>query len=219
MRLTVFCARLAAILALGFSVSVQAYERGDWIWRASLLQQQPEVSGDMLSDGYIGAQYQFGTEIMPALQLDYFVFDSLSLGIAAPVQRLDQRVFVDGDAGSRRIGKVEMLPITFSLNWYMGKFSNLRPYLIGAWQYSWVRFESTREGALPGLERMSVDDGSGLGAGLGLEWDRSGNWSWNFSAVQFVQHQDVTLTVNGNKDTVDASPHVLTLNFGIARRF
>ncbi len=219
MKLSVPCARLAVTLVFCSSIAAHGYERGDWIWRASMLQQAPTLNGDELTNGYPGAQFQFGTELMPALQFDYFLFDGVSLAASVPIQPLNQNIFIDGDNGSVRAGRAEILPLTLSLNWYLPKISNLRPYLIGAWQYAWVVNDSERAGIIAGLEDIEVDNGSGAGGGIGLEWDRDGNWSWNFSAVQFSQSQDVRVSFSGNQDTLDAHPDPLMMNLGIARRF
>lgn len=219
MKLSVPSRLAAALMTLVSAAAAHGYESGDWIWRASMMEQAPVSGSDEFDTGYPGGNLKFGAELMPALQFDYFVLDGLSLGASMPVMTLNQNLFVETDTGSQRIGRVDVLPLTFSLNWYLPKVSNIRTYLIGAWQYALVISDKVRSDPVSGLEKLEADNGSGFGAGIGIEWDRDSHWSWNASAVKFSQSQDVRVSFSGNKTTLDAQPDPLVLNLGIARRF
>ena len=201
------------------ATTAQAYQSGDWIWRATMMQQQTSAGGDPLPAGRVGAQIRLGTEIMPALEFDYFVLDGLSVGIGLPIRRLSQKIFVEDDAGTAHIGRVETWPVTFSLNWYPVKIGHLRPYLIAAAQYNWVVMDHARQGAKAGIGNLELDNGVGVGGGLGLEWDRAGKWSWNLSATTFDMSQDARVYFGGNPVTLETALDPLTINFGISKRF
>ena len=207
-------------LAMALLSPAHAYERGDWLVRAQIAGTHTEPGGDALTTtGLNNAQFDYSEQWRLAVQVDYMLLDGLSLGVSAPLEAFRHRLFIDDGDASQRMMDVEVLPLTVSAAWYLPKWRSLRARLIGAWQYGDVSNDRYRSGSVPGISDASLDNYSGPGIGLGIEWDRDSHWSWDFAITQFALSQQVNIVTVGGTTSLDVDPQILNWSLGLTRRF
>lgn len=215
-RIFLWCCTLATVLLS----PAHAYERGDWLVRAQVAGTHTGPGGDGLTTtGLNNAQFDYSEQWRLALQVDYMLRDGLSLGVSVPLEAFRYRLFIDDGDASRRMMDVEVLPLTVSAAWYLPKWRSLRARLIGAWQYGFVSNDRYRGSSVPGISDASLEDYSGPGIGLGIEWDRDSNWSWDVAITRFALSQEMDTVTVGGDASLDVDPRMLNWSLGLTRRF
>lgn len=216
LRIFLRCSALAVVLLS----PVHAYERGDWLVRGQIAGTHADRGGDGFTTATLNdAQFDYSEQWRLALQVDYTLLDGLLLGVSAPLEAYRHHLFVDDGMVSRRIMDVEILPVTVSASWYLPKWRSLRARLVGAWQYGYVSNDRYRVGSVPGISSASLDNASGPGIGLGIEWDRDSNWSWDLVVTQFALTQKATVVTTTGETDMDVDPQMLNWSLGLTRRF
>jgi len=216
-RIFLWC---SAALAMALLSPAHAYERGDWLVRAQVAGTHADRGGDGFTTGVLNdAQFDYSEQWRLGVQLDYTLLDGLLLGVSAPLEGFRHHLFVDDGAVSQRIMDVDVLPVTVAASWYLPKWGSLRARLIGAWQYGYVSNDRYRARSLPGISSASLDNSSGPGIGLGIEWDRDSNWSWDLAVTQFALTQEATFVTAAGEVSMDVDPQILNWSLGLTRRF
>jgi outer membrane protein W len=215
-RIFLFCSAFAVVLLS----PVHAYERGDWLVRGQVAGTHADRGGDGLTTATLNdARFDYSEQWRLALQVDYMLLDGLSLGASAPLEAYRHHLFIDDGTASQRVMDVEALPLTISAAWYLPKWRSLRARLIGAWQYGYVSNDRFRSGSVPGINDASLENYSGPGIGLGIEWDRNSHWSWDFSVTQFALTQEMKIITAAGETSLDVDPQMLNWSLGLTRRF
>ena len=219
MKLHAVATALFAAIGIGLSSFSIAYERGDWIWRVGLATMKPETAGEEFTAVAPGTQVDYTDEMRLAMQFDYMLTDSLALGVGMPLRPYSESLFLNDGTRASRVGTADILPVTVSAAWYLPKVGHWRTYLAAAWQYNHVLTDNSGGAGWPGVGNIEVDDASGVGGGLGLEYDRDGKWSWNVSVMKFSMKQSVKIYGGSQSETIDSAPDPMVMSFGMAKRF
>lgn len=215
-RIFLWCSALALVLLS----PAYAYERGDWLVRGQVAGTYSEPGGDGLpSPGLRDARFDYSEQWRLAIQLDYMLFDSVSLGLGLPLEGYRHHIFVDDGTASRRVMDAQMFPLTVSVSWYLPKWHSLRARLVGAWQHALASDDDYRRAALQGVGNAELGDARGAGFGLGIEWDRDSNWSWDLAVTRFALSQTLTTYSPAGEIDVDIDPQMLNWSLGLTRRF
>jgi outer membrane protein len=177
---------LAVAAALAAPVAAHA-EQGDWLFRVGLSEVNPQEENLEIPGAFVVVD----SDLSATLNLSYFLTKHISteLLVAWPFTHgVDLKPFAGGDT---RIGNVDHLPPTLSLNWHFNPDGTFRPYIgVGA-NYTLFSGEETR-GALAG-SKLELDDSFGAAGQVGVDIGK-GNWFFNAN-VRYIQIEpEVTLS-------------------------
>src|SRR5512139_2176552 len=136
---------LAVAAALAAPVAANA-EKGDWLFRVGMSQINPEkenldVSGLTEVDG---SYLVVDSDISPTFNVSYFLTDHISTELLAAwpfTHGIDLKV--PGESTSR-VGNVDVLPPTLSVNWHFNLDGAVRPYIGAGLNYTLFSGEETR---------------------------------------------------------------------------
>jgi outer membrane protein len=220
---------LALVAAMaGGSVSLQAYEEGDFILRLGATTVDPDASsdkirlpGDIVLEADVDDDTQLG--IIPV----YMFRDNWGLEVLAATP-FKHDISVSGSGLSLDAGDTKHLPPTVSVQWYpRGGSSGWQPYLgLGV---NWTTFFSTNisgelEGALNavlGAERakLELDDSFGIAVQAGIDIPLGEHWALNAGIwwIDIDTEAEIKTDVGNVKFDVEIDPWVY--NFGIAYKF
>ena len=199
---------LAVAAALAAPIAAQA-EQGDWLFRVGLSQLNPDETnlelppvGDIVVDD----------DVSPTFNISYFLTDHISTELLAAwpfTHGVDLKTGEPGD-DKTRIGNVDHLPPTLSLNWHFNPDGNFRPYIgVGA-NYTMFSSEETR-GPLAGSS-LKLDDSFGAAGQVGVDIG-AGNWFVNLN-VRYIQIESDAELDGADIGTLDINPWVYGVHVG-----
>jgi outer membrane protein len=203
---------LAVAAALAAPVAAHAeegtYDPGKWLVRVGMSQINPDSYN--LSLGNAGA-IVVDSDLSPTATVEYMITPRFGteLLVAWPFTH-----GIDLDSGSRplnRVGHVDVMPPTLSINWHILPNSVFRPYLGVGLNYTMFSGEET-SGALAG-NSLSLEDSWGAAGQVGVDIGQR-NWFFNAS-VRYID-MSVTTKLNGVqfKDKLDLNPWVYGVHVG-----
>jgi outer membrane protein len=196
---------LAVAAALAAPVAAQA-EQGDWLFRVGLSQVNPEKENLRLPNAFVVVD----DDVSPTFNVSYFLTDNISTEVLAAwpfTHGVDLRPFA---GGKQRVGNVDHLPPTVSLNWHFNPEGTWRPYIGVGLNYTMFSSEETR-GPLAGSS-LKLDDSFGAAGQVGIDIGE-GNWFVNLNARYIQIESDAEL--DGEKlGTLDINPWVYGVHIG-----
>ena len=140
---------IAVAAALALPVAAHA-EKGDWLFRVGLSQVNPDAETLDLGDAFVVVD----DDVSPTFNISYFLTDHISTELLAAwpfTHGVDLRPYA---GGKTRIGQVEHLPPTLSLNWHFNPNGTFRPYIGAGVNYTLFSSEETR-GQCPALVALT----------------------------------------------------------------
>lgn len=111
-----------------------------------------------------------------------------------------------------KVGDIEHLPPTLSVQYYFQPDSNIRPYAGIGLNYT-IFFNEDTTGPLAGTD-LSLDNSFGIGAQLGVDIDINDRWFFNADA-RYINIETEADTAVGTID-VDINPWVISLGVGLS---
>jgi outer membrane protein len=219
---------ILAAMASG-SLSVQAYEEGDWILRVGAATVAPNEDSDGITIPTEPATELRGVDIDDDTQLGligaYMITDSFGLELLAATP-FEHDIGVSGT--DLNAGSIKHLPPTLSLQWYpRGGQTGWQPYLGLGLNYTLIydeKVDSDLEGALGALigattVDLEAENSFGFAAQAGVDFPLSEHWGINVG----VWYLDIDTTAKIKTDVgtvkfdVDIDPWVY--NIGVAYKF
>ena len=212
---------LVAFVGLALiALPAQAYEKGDWIFRAGWGMVDPDNPVANFTDD-VGDSLFIDVDSGSALTLEgvYFFSPNWSFEIlAATPFKHDVKLgaSLDGQAGTAKIGEVSHLPPTFTFQYHFMPDAAFRPYVgLGL---NWTIFfdeELVPELTDEGLS-LDVDDSFGVAVQLAADVPLGDKWLLNFDVRWIQLEADATLSDGIESDvvTLDISPLVYSINLG-----
>ena len=203
---------LAVAAALASPIAANAdvapgQPKGDWLFRVGLSQVNPEKENLNLGGGTYGV---VDSDISPTFNISYFLTNHISTELLAAwpfTHGIDAK---GGGAGDVRIGQVDHLPPTLSVNWHFNPTGVIRPYIGAGVNYTMFSGEETR-GPLSGA-RLKLDDSIGAAGQVGVDVG-DGNWFVNGN-VRYIQIESDAQLNGADIGTVDINPWVYGLHVG-----
>ena len=202
---------LAVAAALAAPVAAHAqegtYDPGKWLVRVGMSQLNPDSWNLNLGDG---TAVVVDSDLSPTATVEYMITPHIGteLLVAWPFTH-----GLDLDSGSRpldRVGHVDVMPPTLSLNWHFNPNGVFRPYLGVGFNYTLFSGEET-SGAVAGAD-LKLDDGIGAAGQAGVDIGQR-NWFFNASVRYIDLSTDVSL--NGTDlGTADLNPWVYGIHVG-----
>ena len=200
-----FLIPLAVAAALAVPVAAQA-EQGDWLFRVGLSQINPGAENLELGNAYLVVD----SDISATANVSYFLTDHISTELLAAwpfTHGIDIKPFA---GGVERVGNVDLMPPTLSVNWHFNPHGVFRPYIGVGVNYTMFSSEETR-GALSGGD-LKLDDSIGAAGQVGVDIGK-GNWFTNVNVRYIDMSSDATL--DGVKlGSVDLNPVIYGLHVG-----
>ncbi|HWJ04297.1 MAG TPA: OmpW family outer membrane protein [Steroidobacteraceae bacterium] len=197
---------LAVAAALAAPVAAHA-EQGDWLVRVGLSQVNPEKESlEIPGTAFLVVD----SDVSPTFNVSYFLTKHISTELLAAwpfTHGVDIRPF---EGGKSRVGYVDQLPPTLSLNWHFNQDGTIRPYIGAGINYTLFSGEETA-GPLGGND-LKLDDSFGAAGQVGIDMGK-GNWFVNVNA-RYIQIESDT-TLNGvDIGTLEINPWVYGLHVG-----
>jgi outer membrane protein len=198
---------LAAAAVLAAPVAAHA-EKGDWLFRVGLSELDPQEENLEIPGAFVVVD----TDVSATFNVSYFLTDHISTELLAAwpfTHGIDLKPFA---GGLERVGSVDVLPPTLSLNWHFNPAGTFRPYIGAGVNYAMFSSEETR-GALSGTE-LTLDDTVGAAGQVGVDIGQ-GNWFFNANVRYLQIEPDVALGGGPDADdSMDINPWVYGVHVG-----
>jgi len=230
-------------LAVGLaccSAVTQAYEQGDWIFRAGATTVDPGTDSDDINlPGGLQARAKVDNDTQLGLIPVYMLSDNFGIELLAATP-FKHKIEAKGQGAifgtNLDAGSTKQLPPTLSLQWYPrgGQDSSWQPYLGVGVNYT-IFFDEDTDGQLVSLlgsltdgavndADLSLDDSYGLSLQAGVDVAIDDHWSFNAGVwyIDLDTEAEITAKADGAtaakvKFDVQLDPWVY--NVGIAYRF
>jgi outer membrane protein len=197
---------LAVAAALATPLAAHA-EKGDWLFRVGLSQVNPEADNLRLPGAFVVVD----SDISPTFNVSYFLTNHISTELLAAwpfVHGIDLKP----DAGGvTRIGNVEHLPPTLSLNWHFNPNGTFRPYIGAGLNYTIFSSEETR-GPLAG-SKLELDESFGAAGQVGVDISTRGNWFINLN-LRYIQIESDAKLDGADLGKIEINPWVGGVHVG-----
>ncbi len=186
------------------AMPVQAYDKGDWIFRAGAGAVQPKDPVYSNSADEIIVEVESATAI--TLTGVYFLSPNWSFAVlAASPFKHDVLRGAPGESPVK-IGEVQQLPPTFTFQYHFMPESTFRPYVgLGLNYTTFFSEELVPELSDQGVS-LTVDDSIGAAVQVAADIALSGKWLLNFD-VRYI-----TLKTNASLNGIDVPPIELDIS-------
>ena len=203
---------LAVAAALAAPVAAHAqdegtYDPGKWLVRVGLSQINPDKENLEIPGAFVVVD----DDVTPTGTVEYMITPNIGteLLLAWPATHgIDLKGFAPNT--DSRVGHVDVLPPTLSLNWHCNPNGMFRPYIGAGVNYTMFSGEETR-GALAGSD-LTLDDSIGAAGQVGVDIGQR-NWFFNANVRYIDLSADVDL---GGDDlgSLDLNPWVYGIHVG-----
>lgn len=193
---TIICAIGASAMAFLGTAPVAIADQGDWYVRARIITTVPDEGAD-LSTGGLGfpGDVQIDTQVMPELDISYFLTDRLALELILAVtpHDVDSTKVTVGDVllnADVPLGDVLLLPPTLNLQYHFDTGRRFKPY-VGA-GVNVTFFLNQDEGPVADDIDYDTSFGFSLQAGFDIDIDgEPGGWALNADVKRLWLETDV----------------------------
>ena len=203
---------VAAALAIP---QVASAEKGDWLFRVGMSQVNPkkenlDVNLNPVVPGAGQAFVVVDSDLSPTFNVTYMITDHIGTELLAAwpfTHGIDAKLYSGSDL---RVGNVDHLPPTLSLQWHFNPNGMIRPYIGAGINYTLFSEEETR-GALADYD-LKLDDSFGPAGQVGVDIG-SDKWFVNFD-VRYIDI-DADAELDGlDIGTVEIDPFVYGIHVG-----
>lgn len=219
--LTMSC--MAAAVLAATSLPAQAYEAGDWVFRARIISVSPDESSSVVSiNGAPQATTGVGvdSDTVPEIDFTYMLHRNwgLELILGTSHHNVSPNAPLAGALGNNsNIIDAKVLPPTLTLQYHFAPSSNIRPYAGLGINYTHFYSEKVTGGLDQAGAEVDMDDSWGLAAQVGVDIDMNKDWFLNIDAkyIKIDTTADFSGTTVGNASVdVDIDPWVIGIGFG-----
>ncbi|AMY69578.1 OmpW/AlkL family protein [Frigidibacter mobilis] len=192
---------LAAALAMP-ALPALAQSAGEWTLGVGLANVQPKDGNGKLAT----LEADIGNNVQPTITFEYFIMDNVGIEVLAATP-FEHDVKLEGLG---KIGKVQHLPPTVSLQYHFANASDITPFVGVGFNYT-VFFKEKTSGALAG-NRLQLEDSAGIALHAGLDYKISENGSLR-ADVRWMDI-DSKVKLNGAKiGTAKIDPVVMGVSY------
>jgi outer membrane protein len=213
-RLTKLLISLAGLALI--AMPAQAYEKGDWIFRAGAGMVDPQGTAASFTDDADTLYIEVDSGSALTLTGAYFFSPNWSFEVlAASPFTHDVKLGLEGE-GTAKIGEVRQLPPTFTFQYHFLPDGTFRPYVgLGL---NWTTFFDEKlvsELSDQGLS-LTVDDSFGAAVQVAADVALGDKWLLNFDVRWIQLEADANLSDGVDTETIslDISPLVYSINLG-----
>ena len=198
------------------AMPAQAYEKGDWIFRAGAGMVDPQGTAASFTDDTDTLYIEVDSGSALTLTGAYFFSPNWSFEVlAASPFTHDVKLGLEGE-GTAKIGEVRQLPPTFTFQYHFLPDGTFRPYVgLGL---NWTTFFDEKlvsELSDQGLS-LTVDDSFGAAVQVAADVALGDKWLLNFDVRWIQLEADANLSDGVDTETIslDISPLVYSINLG-----
>jgi outer membrane protein len=184
----------AAALLSATSLPAQAYEAGDWVFRARLINVNPDDDSSAVSAAGVdipGSGVSVDDDTVPEVDFTYMLHRNWGMELILGTSRHD----VDGTGSINGLGNIidsKVLPPTLTLQYHFLPSNNIRPYAGVGVNYTHFYDEKVKGGLdAPGAD-VDIDDSWGLALQAGVDIDINEDWFFNVD----VKYIDIDTTAD-----------------------
>jgi outer membrane protein len=195
---------LAVAAALAVPVAAHA-EAGDWLFRAGLSQVNPKSQNLDVSNLQEAANSYLvvDSDISPTFNVTYMITDHIGTELLAAWPFTHGIDLKNSGSVVSRVGHVDVLPPTLSLQWHFNPNGAFRPYIGAGLNYTLFSGETAR-GALSGA-KFQLEDSWGVAGDVGVDIGVSRNWFVNLD-VRYIDMSS-TLKVTSYDPEIEGLVH------------
>lgn len=195
----IVAAATAAALLVG-ALPSQAYEAGDWLFRAGAGSIDPKSdNGDVVS-------VESGTTLV--FNGTYFFTENWALEVLASAPFSHD---IELEDGGTKVGETKHLPPTVSVQYHFLPDGDFHPYVGAGLNYT-LFFDEDTSGPLEASD-LDLDNSLGLAAQVGADYDINEKWFVNFDVRWMDIDTDAELD-GVEVETVEIDPLVYSLTVG-----
>lgn len=154
-----------------------------------------------------GLRTRVDTNVIPELDLSYFVTDNIALELIAGWT--EHRVKTQTGISA---GDVYLLPPTLTAQWHFFHDQRISPYVGVGVNYTFMFGEHGGQ-----VQATKFDNSFGPALQAGIDFALTGGWSLNFDVKKIWMSTDYTLANGALKGTADLDPWLV--GFGVGYRF
>ena len=196
---------IASTLLTCAMAPAQAHDAGDWIFRAGIGGIEPKSDNLSFTDGVDTINVNVDGAQSLVLSATYMFTPNWAFDILAAYPFThDINAELVGVPGSVKLGDVDVLPPTFSVQYHFMPDADFQPYAgLGV---NYTNFSSNIDG-------LDLDNSFGVAAQLGVDWMLNDKWLLNFD----LRWMDIESDAKGDGEalgTVSVDPLVWGLNVG-----
>jgi outer membrane protein len=195
---------------------VQAYDKGDWIFRVGAGAVEPKSTVYSSSEDDIFVEVDSATAV--TLTGVYFLSPNWSFEVLAASPFKHDVSLGSTGVPAVKIGEVQQLPPTFSFQYHFMPESTFRPYVgLGLNYTTFFNEELIPELSDQGIS-LTVDDSFGAAIQVAADIALSGKWLLNFDIRYITLKADAKLSDGVDVETIelDISPLLYSINIGYA---
>ena len=216
----------AAMLTSSSAIAVQ---QGDWLVRGRIINIDPNVSSNQITDMSGAPVMQpAGIDVDSAVTLDidftYMFTNNFGVELLLDLTSTHDVTGTGNISGLGTIGEVTVLPPALIAQYHFMPNNNIRPYAGAGINYTFFLSEKTTNSLTNALSASStgldVDDTFGIVFQAGVDFDINQNWFWNLDAKYMIMDTTATIQADGaDALKVDFDLDPLVLGIGIGTHF
>jgi len=184
-----------------------AAEKGDWLLRGGVGVVDPKSNNLSLSPEQ---EIQVGTGTSLTIEGTYMFADKWGVELLAAYP-FTHDVDIDGAEGAGKVGEVDHLPPTLSLQYHFNPDGRFRPYIGAGLNYTTFSNEETT-GALAGAS-LELDDSWGAAGQVGADVSLNDNWFLNL-VVRYIDIDTDAELNGGDLGTIEIDPFIYQAQVG-----
>ena len=203
---------IASALLACAAAPAQAYDAGDWIFRAGVGGVEPKSDNLDLSDGVDSVYVNVDSAMSLTLTGTYMLTPNWAIDVLAAYPfNHDINLEVNGE--SAKISETDHLPPTVSIQYHFIPNGDIQPYVgLGVNYTTFFNTDTVSELSDLGVD-LELDNSFGVATQFGVDWMLGKNWLLNADLRWINIETDATLG-GESIGTVEIDPWVYSINVG-----